>query len=407
MKETIVILETSDVGATSTAMAVKNLGYLPLFLTKPGSYQGDTLDQLHEWPYVECDTTSVLEMVDVLSGLNRRIVGVFTALDSRLHVSIALAKSLGIKHIDDAVMSLKSKNQVCRIIPEFSPKNMEFDTKAISKEKLESFIGECERAIIKPEATAGGVGTFEVTPSSNLEDVLSEVRKCDFGTHLNSSKWLLQEFLQGSLYSYEGYVTKGQVHFLGVSSRKKIGQTESQVKFPVDFSLSKETLSRAKEAISILIQRSGFANGYFHIEFIATSRGPLIIDANMGRVGGGSIVQQLALSFHTDTVFVMEHIIKNSLFCDEPNESPFVFPPDLTFGLAYGAQKNTFLEEIYIPKNSNLLHTQLLNVGQLVPAMGDNNWSWIGIICGKDSDMNRHLTDIKLRTKDGIQLAVF
>jgi hypothetical protein len=66
--------------------------------------------------------------------------------------------------------------------------------------------------------------------------------------------------------------------------------------------------AKIEKAVRDLIARSGFDNGFFHCEFIANDATAYLIDANMGRPGGASIVEQIALPTILAPATVLQHV---------------------------------------------------------------------------------------------------
>ncbi len=51
--------------------------------------------------------------------------------------------------------------------------------------------------------------------------------------------------------------------------------------------------------------------------------------------------------------------------------------------------------------------TQILDFGNTVPAMGKDNWSWIGIVSGSPVAVKQYLESIQMATSQGKQKAFY
>ncbi|NJL25240.1 MAG: hypothetical protein HC902_08710 [Calothrix sp. SM1_5_4] len=161
--------------------------------------------------------------------------------------------------------------------------------------------------------------------------------------------------------------------------------------------MSVDQRDQCRKGLEYLISRTGFQRGYFHVEFIVHSRGAAIIDANVGRLGGGSVGEQIADSFDLDPIDVYQHTIQCSIFPNALNVAPYRSERVATLGVLYGVQTRGVFEELMLPANMNARHTQILDTGQLVPEMGLNNWAWIGILSGRTPNVEEAIRRVRIR----------
>ena len=224
-----------------------------------------------------------------------------------------------------------------------------------------------------------------------------------------SGEWLAQPLIKGDLVSLEGYVYAGRVHFLGFSSRNKIKNTESMCEFPWDNHLDSAAREHAKEAVQTLVARAQFKYGYFHVEFIFTQDQCFLIDANMGRIGGGGIAQQIALAFHLSPEQVFAHVIALTLFRGQGMIEDLYQTLNLSAATAicYGIDEDAVLDSVSVPLKRTFLHTLILDSGATVPAMGKNNWSWVGIAVGSSATLVREVQQISMLTDQGAKKPYF
>lgn len=400
----IIFIETSDIGAAYTANACRKLGFDPLFICDLDNVQGDTRKQLDAELMLgnlinmkSTDALAIAQELERRNISNSEIAGVMTFLDSRLEVAIKLGQKLGCPHqMDKAILSLKSKSYVQQIIPEYSPKTISFHANQIPNDLINNLIIKNGKVLIKPEKTAGAIGT-QIFDLSNAQDIDNFISSQQLPEHLNDQKWLCQQYLNGKLYSIEGYCHQGKVSIFGVSNRRKINFTESQIEFPVNEELSDKQRASYETAINCLIERSNFRDGFFHIEFIVNKNDCLIIDANMGRLGGGPLGEMIPLSYGIDTIDFFASIIKITLKIQPEIKVDIIRDsPKRILGLCYGSPISGYFNQVHLPKLRSFNHTLVLNQQQNIEAMGMNNWSWIGIISGYADSIRNELEQSKV-----------
>ncbi|WP_375765110.1 hypothetical protein NR798_25680 [Archangium gephyra] len=403
----LLIVETSDVGARFTAEAARALGFEPLFLCDLGSYQADTRRELEAYPVLDGatgDAATLARRVRAHLGERGSVVGgVITLLDSRLCVARELAERLGCPGLDPAVDDLKDKARVAALIPEFSPRSISFERGNIPWARIEAVWRESARGIVlKPRATAGAIGFTAIPPGEELRPAVERaLASAEIPGFLSPDAWLCQELLSGELCSLEGYVLGGRVHPITVSGRRKVGSTESQLLLPYEEHISSHAVGVMQEAVACLVHRAGLRYGYFHCEFLVDGDVARLIDANMGRLGGGSMGPQLALSLGLDPVTLYSHVLRVSLGLAEPADHLPSRPARATWGLLYGMKEGGFLKSVHVPEGSGCHHLQILETNQAIPRMGQNNWSWVGMLWGITGDVAAGLRDFWLETPTG------
>lgn len=403
----ILIIDSSDVGAKYTADAIIEMGYEPIFLVNLDDFQGDTVKQIKRYAYFEVNTKSIEALEKIIQQYSiRDIEGVFTALDSKIPIAIQLAEKLKVRGLSPNLLKISTKDEVSELISEYSPKSI-----SIKKSDLQSHLQSIaamsnmhKKLVLKPNNAAGGVGVLIVSSPINMDVIENHLNQFNF------NNWLLMEFITGDLVSLEGFFYRGQSTFLGFTSRNKIGNTESYMEFPIDDNLSERIKSTAKNAIEALAQKSGYSHGYFHTEFMINDQQCILIDANFGRLGGGPLIDLIAVGYNVSSVDIMKHIIAVSLYGDlVHHKSPYRDKPiEIACGVNYGLAESASLININMPSCSqSITHTQLLDFGTHVPAMGSNNWAWIGLLSGKKNSVLNVVRDMTLETDKGITLPCY
>lgn len=406
--ENLVIVESSCVGTTYTGRAAESLGYQPIFLTDPTIDQGETQERMKEFEVIHCDTSSVSSMVSALSKADiSNVTATISLCDTNIMASIDLADVFGAKSIDKTARSLKDKGNVYRLVPEYSPPSIAFDSHSIPFDKLKQFFAEYGRIIFKANCSSGGHGSFLLDDYD--EDVIKQsIAGSGIPSHLKPDQWMAQVAIDGELISLEGYSHHGTIQFIGFSGRKKVGMTESIVIFPYAEQISRHVQAQAKEAVSILLSRAGFMNGYFHVEFLITNKNAYLIDANIGRIGGGGMSEQFASTFGANPDDIYRHILALSLDSTDLDGQRLYNQANFkTWSAMYGVPEKATVNKVIVPDDFPCFHTRIISYGTTVPPMGVDNYSWIGIVSGRKEDVDHYASQIVIETSEGIFKAVF
>ena len=406
---TVVLIESSDIGARYSAEAIKALGYEPLFLCDLADYHADPLAQIQNYPHLQCHTTSAESVISTLNGLKTsELIGITSFVDSRLTVAVEVAERLGLRGLDPQILKLKNKGLAYTLTPEYSPASLVFRPSDMSPQdhlRLAQLFRRAGKLILKPSAGAGAIGIFTVTSELQLTQIQQTIASKNVPDHFVHDEWMAQAYIPGELVSLEGYVVAGKTTTLGFTNRVKVHATESRASFPVDESLKPRQRAKALQAVHALVQRSGFRNGYFHIEFLLSGDDAVLIDANMGRLGGGPVGELLALSYGVDPIAIYEHALEVCLFGKE-SHSPYVHAEiegkkQGAHSVLYGLEHGGDLLGVSFPSHARVYHTQLLDRGTHASPMGTDDWSWIGIVSGLESDTEAAVRGLKISTSSG------
>jgi len=401
----LVFIESSDIGVKYSGHAARALGFEPLFICDLRCYQADLRAQLDEFEVIDSPTASTEQVGRHLESLSN-IAAITSFADIRLCVASEVAARLGVRGIDPTVRVLKDKSTVRHLVPEFSPTTIDLTLDNIPQAELKKLFDQTSSVIVKPVDSAGALGLMHLCSLHELENLREHSVLSDLPPELLNGRWIAQSFIRGDLISVEGFVSHGRVRILGTSRRKKVGTTESGSTFPADHTLSVTARERAIAGVITLIERSRFQRGYFHIEFIVRGRECTLIDANIGRIGGGAVAEQIALAYGHDPLDVFKHVLLTSLFPENPTEGAPLYSRPLneleeTFAILYGLKKGGRLRQVRLPQIMPTFHTQVLGTGALVSPMGRDDWSWIGIICGRTADSLRVANEIEIVTDEG------
>jgi hypothetical protein len=308
------------------------------------------------------------------------------------------------------VGALKSKTFVAALVPEASPTTIGFQRHAVPHEALVELLGETGAIIVKPDAGAGAAGVFTIRSREELDAIDTRLARVVGGAHapraVSGYELLAQAFVPGVLVSLEGFAAGGEVRVLGITDRQKIGATECRASFPIDDTLSTALRRRMDDAVRVLLSRAGFEDGYFHVEFIVDGERAWLIDANVGRLGGGPVGELLAFSFEVAPEDVYRHVLATSLGRDDGGD-PYARPRRRAASVLYGLREGGTLLGVDLPSPSGTRHTQILGAGARVTPMGTDDWSWVGILSGLPHDLARATASLRIRTAHGVETPCF
>lgn len=396
----LVFLETSDIGAPHLAAAARSLGAAPLFLCDLRSYQADPLRALLAEPHLDGDTSDAASVVERLRALGEPIAGVTTLADHRLVTAVAVARALGVPGLDPAVARLKDKALVAGLVPERSPPTVAVRRDELTADALRAVAGG-GGVVVKPRRGAGGVGFRAAAAGAPLEPLVEHVRRARLPAAFDDGEWIAQARVPGPLVSAEGFASGGVVRLLGFTDRRKIGATESGSRFPVDDALPAERRAEMRAAVEALLGRAGFRRGWFHVEFVVGDGRVWLVDANVGRPGGGPVGHLLSVAFGLDPAVVYRHVLEATLRADGV---PDPFPERPLYRAAsavYGMRAGGTLGGIVLPASLASRHVAVLGPGASVPPMGTDDWAWVGMLTGREADVAREMEELVLLGERG------
>jgi hypothetical protein len=364
------------------------------------------------------DTSSPEGLLRVLSALPEKPSAAMSILDAYMPMASRVGSELGFLTPDEGIARAKDKGLVADIIGDFGPRTAKLslaqpvDEWAINLETL--FERSPHGILLKPRFGSGALGLHFISNKEDLRNARAVLLGGGVTGCPETDLWIAQSRMEGELVSCEGYCADGRLTVLGFTGRTKVGKTESRANFPHDSRLSLAARNRANKALEALLTGLSIRNTYFHTEFIVSGDSAHLIDANIGRIGGGPIGEMVALSYGLDPVVLYAHYILTSLPAlaeADPRVAHGIRlamsaalgrPRRDTLSLLYGAPFECMLTEIHAPEKFLSTHTQLLSVGRIVPGMGTNNWDWIGILTGFPDAVWTDFGQLRLETTAGL-----
>ena len=347
---------------------------------------------------------------DALSGYlksNPALVGmihsVTTLFDELFPVACAIAEEFGFNAPPALFAKLASKAFVAGLIPEHVP-----DESCVCLANGDFVIpwlipGQQNDVVLKPSIGSGAVATTRLSIAANA-DPAKMIRSAILESGVDdprSRAWIVQAHCAGDLVSMEGFVHDGRVVFLGLSKRDRVGFTEVANQFPADAQIASAVRSKIKTAVRDLISRSAFDNGFFHCEFIATECTAYLIDANMGRLGGASIVEQIALAYDLAPATVLQHAVLLPLgLLDAPLQYKPVETCRQTLSYWYCLDHEAVVYDWELAPMASI-HTAIASVGSVIQPIGTSDYAWIGMLTGYTEVVSREIARVLVHTDRG------
>ncbi|MES2204521.1 MAG: ATP-grasp domain-containing protein [Pseudomonadota bacterium] len=403
----IVIIEPGS-SALYIANAVKHLGYEPVILCSINEYSGEPKYALQKQGYYEVNAKSVDAILQCIEE-NKidDIFGVISTADRFIVQACEVARKLDVNGMDPALLKLNNKADVVRFIPEHSPSTLVFNKDAIPFSQLKDLLGMSGAIVVKPASSAGAKGLFEVKTEEEI-DCLIDFMKKEKQADVIDKDWLAQPVINGTLYSLEGFVVNGQVRYIGLSRRSRIKYTESQNHFPAENETQDSIYSELTAVLEKLVNVSGYKRGYFHSEILYDGQKAYLIDANFGRVGGGSIALQIAKSTGKSIEDVYAHVLETTFFPERLSHSTF-YPKEKikTLSILYGVEQASTFVELSLADITLCMHVQIAEKGKELKPVGMDNRSWIGFLIGTPDEVLREINLISIITDKGALKPVF
>ncbi len=403
--KTIIFIGASHVSAHAAYEACKILKHNAVFIVDRKAYRGDTLTGIPVDLIIDADTSSCDSVLCAIR--NNKVNGVSAVLsltDRAMRTAILVGLRLKVATPDKTLLYVLQKEVVSHLVPEFSPETSTFTISDPVRDNLRDMMNKFGRLVIKPSESSASAGTFFVTSEAELEQVSAHIRET-YDERLVRGTWLAQQCIEGQFFSLEGYVHQGAPTFLGATLRKRVGNTLTAALFPGEKRLPLDIVRSARMAVRELSQRSGYRNGYFHSEFIADETRAYLVDANFGRIAGGSISQLIADAHSVPLSQVMVHVISLCLNQDSPVDPRFAERSDeMYLGITYGVRESCTLRTIHVPSGMRSRHVALVNEGDHVSMIGVDGGSWIGILMGREYDVLQEICRVKLDTGCGREI---
>lgn len=222
--------------------------------------------------------------------------------------------------------------------------------------------------VVKPARSSGKEGVAILGGPSDALDYAG-------GSDGPDGPWLIEEYLDGELYSAEVLCLDGTVHLLGVTHRRRDALNpllEAAAVFPAE--LPADQHAAVRRFVAELFAALRLTVGVFHVEYIHTARGPILVEVN-ARIMGGSAPLSFLRVTGTDpyellinaylspaSVRVPDAVTGGSVAFVLGARRAGVAPADAEEGLARLAGRFAFLHQKHSIRNGEPVRRMLTNV---------------------------------------------
>lgn len=401
----LLILGIGNVALKYLEQALAPYGLQPVVFGDRQGRPADVWDNLplSRFHHVALEYGAVERYLQQHTGLAESICAVTTLFDELFPLVEAVATAHGWDYPGAALARLSDKAVVAQLAGELSPQSHAFT--ACDPEALMDVLAAPGRDwVVKPACGSGGEAVGHITGGIGAVGKIRVHLARHF--HLNADRWILQQRLEGVLVSFEGYLQGGRLTPVGLSRRSRIGLTEVANRFPADASLAPEQLAQGWAALAQLFERSGCRDGWFHCECIAGPAGLHLVDANAGRIGGATVLEQVALACDVMPAELLAHVLLLPLAHFYPALPRWSTPFKGTLGVWYGLPEAAILSGVEVACPS-ARHTRFAADGAAVPAIGTSDYAWVGMLSGQEAEVLASLATLRLHTDRGLALPAY
>jgi hypothetical protein len=403
----ILVLGIGCVTAKYLPAALRGAGHEPVFLLDLDAYAGEPRDTLAacEWyPADLDDPEAVLRLLrdkpEILDG-----VGAVSGFFDELYPLVErVAQAHGLAYVGQVAARLADKAEVVGLIPEYSPRSIAFHPDGVPVARLRELGPEL---VLKPAVGTGGLGAVRLDTAALSAGTVRAAIAASGLRGAGEQCWVAQERLDGQLISLEGYVTDGVLRVIGFSLRGRIGWTEVDNLYPADSEIPATIRDHCTAAVRKLVRRAGYREGYLHCEFLAdlaqgSGSQPRLIDANLGRLGGATVVEQVALAHGLGAGEVARHVLLLPLGL--ASRVPAYRPVELatpTLSYYYGLRDGGRVRSIQLPPDLDCVHTRFARADGAAPPIGTSDYAWVGLLTGTTAAARRDIDRIRIETDSG------
>lgn len=296
---TIAALEALSFGLGRTARAAHAAGHRFVLLT------GDRSVYRHELATAaEADGIDVVDVDTFDPDAVRRalasmtdLAGLINTTDTWSAPAADLARELGLPGPDpEAVKLLRDKARVRQTLHRAglsAGTSLVVEPRPDSAKLVREAVG--LPAVLKVSGGTSSRDVWIVHEEEGLREALAEAEeraRARGGQGLNG-RLFAEPFLAGPLYSAETLSWEGYTRLLGVLSRqtsRRPAVREEAAAFPV--ALPDDELAAIERWVGDVLATAGHDQGFAHVEFVLTRRGPELVEINR-RIGGALVAEAM------------------------------------------------------------------------------------------------------------------
>ncbi|MFD7517843.1 ATP-grasp domain-containing protein [Streptomyces niveus] len=293
---TIAALEALSFGLGRTARAARAAGHRFVLLTGDRAVYRHELATESGVDVIDVDTFDPDAVRRALASLTD-LAGLINTTDTWSAPAADLAQELGLPGPDpEAVNLLRDKARVRQTLHRAglsAGTSVVLEPRAESAELVREGVG--LPAVLKVSAGTSSRDVWIVHDEEALAAALAEAEEraqAPGGQGLNG-RLFAEPFLAGPLYSAETLSWQGHTRLLGVLSRqtsRRPAVREEAAAFPV--ALPADELATVERWVADVLAAAGHDQGFAHVEFVLTRRGPELVEINR-RIGGALVAEAM------------------------------------------------------------------------------------------------------------------
>ncbi|MEW1797441.1 MULTISPECIES: ATP-grasp domain-containing protein [Streptomyces] len=293
---TIAALEALSFGLGRTARAARAAGHRFVLLTGDRAVYRHELATESGVDVIDVDTFDPDAVRRALASLTD-LAGLINTTDTWSAPAADLAQELGLPGPDpEAVELLRDKARVRQTLHRAglsAGTSVVLEPRADSAELVREGVG--LPAVLKVSAGTSSRDVWIVHDEEALAAALAEAEEraqAPGGQGLNG-RLFAEPFLAGPLYSAETLSWQGHTRLLGVLSRqtsRRPAVREEAAAFPV--ALPADELATVERWVADILAAAGHDQGFAHVEFVLTRRGPELVEINR-RIGGALVAEAM------------------------------------------------------------------------------------------------------------------
>ncbi len=407
----ILIVGINKISVKYISDAIRHAGHDLILSIDKSALCGDALQAISD---VQCiplfsDHNALSDYLNAHPDVTQNIHSITTFFDELFPMVNKIAEEFNFRGPPSVFAELASKYAVGKIVPEHVPEEVQI---SFSEEKFVLpwlKVRENNTIILKPAIGSGALATSTLHIEAD-QDPTHAIKSAILASGAKSCEtlpWIIQAYCSGTLVSMEGFVQGGKTIYLGMSRRERVRFTEVANHFPNDCGIEPIVHAKIQAAIHDLVLRSGFDNGFFHCEFIATYTTAYLIDANMGRLGGATIVEQVALAYGFPPSSVLQHAALLPLGLAESIPAyDQTAQINNTLSYWYGLAEESVIRGWDVPAISSI-HTPIASPGSRIQPVGVSDYSWVGMLTGYTDIVQQEINLIRVKTDHGDRVPVF
>ncbi len=290
-KNRIVILEFLTFGLEYLVEAIIKKGYTPTLLSKDPSFYNFSLSKIDKLEIITVNTLNITDVLAVFDEIKDSVAGFISSTDTFSNTALAITEKYNLPFLrKSALLSCRNKD----IAREKSKQANLFSIKAsIVNEKTswENIIKEMHPPFIIKDSS--GTGSANVFLANNKDDFNRIIKV--ISTELLKGEILVEEYIEGTLFSAESITFKNETKVLAITGRFLSAEPEfRELMLATPITFDPITYTKIVDFIKNTLKALDYDRGFSHTEFILKKDGICALVEVNPRIGGVLIGQSLS-----------------------------------------------------------------------------------------------------------------